>query len=246
MDRAKYKRKDINYLWTLIGVEFGCYIILSTLSLPYPGEVSTLIAVIYLIGNRAKMCEKYEASYGIPRIEIIIRYLIIVIILYFVNINIITLLEELFPNIQKLTLVVWEESQLNWVSMLDISILTPILEEFVFRAIILHLLTLKTTLLKANILASMAFTIIHFSIPTMLSIFSLSLLLGYVYLKTRSITVTIMLHSISNIIGLLFIKGVFRVESFLMPGVFIYLSFGLLLIFIIYLLLLHRNFTEIT
>lgn len=74
-------------------------------------------------------------------------------------------------------------------------ILGPFIEEIVYRGILYSPFRKKYGPMKAIIISSIFFTIIHFVLPT----FIFSLLLGFLYEKTESLISTIVAHSIYNL-----------------------------------------------
>lgn len=75
----------------------------------------------------------------------------------------------------------------------------PILEEILFRGMILRgLLTTKSPI-SAILISSLLFGVIHIKPIQIINGFILGLFIGWIYYKTRSIGVTIIIHSISNL-----------------------------------------------
>jgi membrane protease YdiL (CAAX protease family) len=77
-------------------------------------------------------------------------------------------------------------------------IVAPITEEFIFRGFILQRWAVKWNLPLALILSSMVFGLLHLN-PIGLSVFGL--LMGVLYIKTRSLLVPITGHMLNNIIA---------------------------------------------
>ncbi|MBK1813518.1 CPBP family intramembrane metalloprotease [Clostridium sp. YIM B02505] len=80
-------------------------------------------------------------------------------------------------------------------------VIAPIQEEFVNRGIILNGLAKKYSSKVALILSSLIFAAMHMNIPQGINAFLLGLILGYVYLKTKSILLTTLCHAINNILA---------------------------------------------
>jgi membrane protease YdiL (CAAX protease family) len=80
-------------------------------------------------------------------------------------------------------------------------IIAPIQEEFVNRGIILNGLAKKYSSKVALIVSSLIFAAMHMNIPQGINAFLLGLILGYIYLKTKSIFLSIICHSINNILA---------------------------------------------
>ncbi|ATP40974.1 CPBP family intramembrane metalloprotease [Solibacillus sp. R5-41] len=99
----------------------------------------------------------------------------------------------------------------------NICILAPIWEELFFRGILLRRLTLKWSPQKSIIVSSLLFGLIHVNPITVLFAFFFGCVLGYAYLKTKSIIVPIVVHSFSNILGFLQFCWANKSSSELLP-----------------------------
>jgi len=86
-------------------------------------------------------------------------------------------------------------------SFLTIVILAPLLEELLFRRIILHFLLKKYPPARAVVISALAFAFFHFNIWQGIGALILGLYLGYVYWRTRSYWMTVFLHFITNATG---------------------------------------------
>ncbi|MGH4118010.1 CPBP family intramembrane glutamic endopeptidase [Clostridium sp.] len=78
------------------------------------------------------------------------------------------------------------------------SIVAPIIEEILFRGIILRGLLMKYSVKKSIIVSALLFAIIHMNPWQFLGAFSAGILLGWLYLKTRSIVPCILGHALNN------------------------------------------------
>lgn len=92
----------------------------------------------------------------------------------------------------------------NTISAILITILVaPLEEEFLYRGIILNGLCKKYSPKIALFISSLVFAVAHLNLPQGINAFLLGLLLGYFYLKTRSIILCIFCHGINNFIAIL-------------------------------------------
>jgi len=82
-----------------------------------------------------------------------------------------------------------------------IVIAAPVLEELLFRRILLHFLLTKYPPATAIILSALAFGLIHLNIWQGISGFLLALYFGYVYWRTYSYPVVVGLHMLTNLWG---------------------------------------------
>lgn len=79
----------------------------------------------------------------------------------------------------------------------------PIVEEFLFRGIILTTLLHKYGSKWALPISSVLFALVHIHPAQIVIAFILGLILGYLFIKTKSLTFVILLHSVSNLSNLL-------------------------------------------
>lgn len=89
------------------------------------------------------------------------------------------------------------------ISSITIVIAAPILEEFLFRGIVLDGLLKRYSPLKSIIFSSMLFGIIHLNPWQFVSAFSFGLIAGWVYYKTANLTLPILVHFASNFFAIL-------------------------------------------
>ncbi|MGM0369844.1 MAG: CPBP family intramembrane glutamic endopeptidase [Bacillota bacterium] len=79
-------------------------------------------------------------------------------------------------------------------------VLAPIIEEIVFRGLILAGLADSYSRKKAIVVSAILFAVYHFNLFQLVPTFLVGLLLGYIYLKTRSVLICIFTHLIYNLI----------------------------------------------
>ena len=88
---------------------------------------------------------------------------------------------------------------------ISVVVIAPILEELIFRGVILDYL-LKHKSEKTSILYSgLIFGLMHFSPDQVFFAFFAGILLGYVYVKSRNIVVPILFHAINNALSFVYI-----------------------------------------
>lgn len=100
-------------------------------------------------------------------------------------------------------------------SFINLCILAPLWEEIFFRGILLRRFTLKWSPQKSIIISSLLFGVIHLNPLTMIFAFCMGCLLGYLYLKTKSLLVPIILHSFANFFGFLQFTYINRPKEFM-------------------------------
>lgn len=80
-------------------------------------------------------------------------------------------------------------------------ILTPIIEEILYRGIILHLFLQRYSVKISLILSSLIFAFIHFKFIGFGYLFLYGLLFGFAYYKTNSLFTSILLHFLINLMA---------------------------------------------
>lgn len=95
----------------------------------------------------------------------------------------------------------------GWMSVVCTVILAPILEELVFRGISIHFLRKATfNFYVVNLLQALWFGIFHLNLVQGIYAFALGLVFGYIYYKYGSVLVSILIHMVLNLSGVLLSK----------------------------------------
>lgn len=90
-------------------------------------------------------------------------------------------------------------SQTNpYLLVLEITLIGPIIEEILFRGIILNGLLKKYSPAKAILFSSLLFSIFHGNLPQMFNALAFGILLGFIYIKTKSLYAVTFSHIIAN------------------------------------------------
>jgi len=89
-----------------------------------------------------------------------------------------------------------------WGSVLKVAVLAPIIEELIFRGIIMHGLMRNYKPWFAIFMSGLLFSLFHLNPWQMTYTFFVGLLLGWVMVRTRSLPLAILIHSINNLIVL--------------------------------------------
>jgi hypothetical protein len=90
-------------------------------------------------------------------------------------------------------------------SFITIAIAAPILEEFIFRGVVLEGMLKQYSPQKAIIWSSLIFGIAHLNPWQFIGAFFIGLLIGWVYYKTKSLWPCIFLHFVNNSVGFIII-----------------------------------------
>ena len=107
-----------------------------------------------------------------------------------------TLLPEM-PEILKNALEQLTEGPI-WVSLLSVSIFAPLFEEWLCRGLVLRGLLQKMNPASAIGVSAAFFAILHMNPWQAIPAFILGLLFGYVYYKTGSLKLTMLMHCVNN------------------------------------------------
>ena len=101
-------------------------------------------------------------------------------------------------------------------SFIVVVLVGPILEEILFRGIILKSFLKNDSALKAILLSSLFFAIIHLNLIQFTTAFIGGAFFGYLYWQTKSLSICIIAHIIHNVIFFLafhFLNADFNIES---------------------------------
>lgn len=83
-------------------------------------------------------------------------------------------------------------------TILSTVVAAPILEEMFFRGLLLERLSRSWSALAAVVVSAAVFGIIHLNPPQSLNAFVIAVVMGFIYLQTRSLVPVIVIHAINN------------------------------------------------
>ncbi|MFW5832310.1 MAG: CPBP family intramembrane glutamic endopeptidase [Prolixibacteraceae bacterium] len=92
-----------------------------------------------------------------------------------------------------------------WGTFLKVAVIAPVVEELIFRGLILHGLRRNYNAFTAVVISALLFALFHLNPWQFPATFVLGLLLGWVMIRTRNILLAIIGHSINNLLVLLII-----------------------------------------
>ncbi|HBM81691.1 MAG TPA: hypothetical protein DD426_12810, partial [Clostridiaceae bacterium] len=98
-------------------------------------------------------------------------------------------------------------------SILAIVVIAPIFEETLFRGVILRGLLKNYGVLKALIVTSVLFGILHFNIAQLITASILGLMLGFIFIKTGSLILCILFHALNNGLSIIIYELSSKYES---------------------------------
>ena len=113
-------------------------------------------------------------------------------------------------------------------------IITPVIEEILYRGIILNLLLKKYSVLVSIILSSIIFAFIHLKFIGIGYLFLYGLLFGFAYYKTKSLFTSILLHFLINLMAVTTSHQYLELNSTTIPKYFLYTVIILTATFIVF------------
>lgn len=90
-----------------------------------------------------------------------------------------------------------------WASLLSVSVFAPFFEEWLCRGMVLRGLLKKVRPVWAIVISAVFFGLIHLNPWQAIPAFLIGLLLGYVYYKTNSLKLTMLMHCVNNTFSVL-------------------------------------------
>jgi membrane protease YdiL (CAAX protease family) len=97
-----------------------------------------------------------------------------------------------------------------WVTLISVSIFAPFFEEWLCRGVVLRGLLKKVGPVWAIIISALFFAAIHMNMWQAIPAFIMGLVFGYVYYKTGSLKLTMLMHCVNNTMAFV----VSRIPSF--------------------------------
>lgn len=93
-----------------------------------------------------------------------------------------------------------------WITLLSVSVFAPLFEEWLCRGIILRGLLQKMGPAGAIAVSAVFFAVLHMNPWQALPAFILGLVFGYVYYRTGSLKLTMLMHCVNNTMAVVFSK----------------------------------------
>src|SRR5687768_8909076 len=202
---------DIRQSWGIAGICILSMILLIPVSIllnPVAGkEASFLLYYLLAMGaafyfahwNRQKKTGVSEYNFGPGSARIMVLVSIAVIAL---QTGIITPLTGMVPIPEFMKNIFRELAGQNGVfAFLTLVIAAPILEELIFRGIILNGLLKKYSPARSIILSSILFGVVHLNPWQFIAAFVIGIFSGWIYYKTRKLTLSILIHAVNNLVA---------------------------------------------
>lgn len=155
------------------------------------------ILIVFLSRNYGFVTFKYESK--IP-----IKFYLAILVATLAMIVLLDPLESLvnLPDFTKSLST--KHKHIFWIDFIELAIAAPIMEEIIFRKILLARLLKVTTPLKAIVHVSLIWGIIHLNPIQTLDAFFAGIFIGFIYLMTKSIWPCIFAHFVNNSISCVF------------------------------------------
>jgi uncharacterized protein len=132
-----------------------------------------------------------------------------------------------------------------WGAFFKVAILSPVIEESLFRGIIMNGLMKNYKSWYAILLSGLLFSFFHLNPWQMTYTFFLGLFLGWLMVRTRSLPLCIIAHSMNNIIVLYSVTSKKDFPEFLFSGISksnsIFISIGVILAGILLIILISKK-----
>ena len=93
-----------------------------------------------------------------------------------------------------------------WITLLSVSIFAPLFEEWLCRGLVLRGLLQKMSPAGAICVSAIFFAVLHMNPWQAVPAFILGVLFGYVYYKTGSLKLTMLMHCVNNTFAVIFSK----------------------------------------
>jgi uncharacterized protein len=199
----------IGQSWGIVGISMLAMIFFSPLSLLLNNiagkEMSFLVFYLFAMGatfwfahqkrkNRTSI-RGYDLDFSSAKIILLVSMAAIAI-----QTGIISPIINLIPMPESIKEIFLEFARRNGIySFIAIVIAAPILEELIFRGIILNGLLKKYSPLKSILISSILFGVIHLNPWQFIGAFVIGVFSGWVYYKTRKLTLSILIHFANNL-----------------------------------------------
>jgi hypothetical protein len=210
------EEKELSYpnhrqSWGILGIMIFATVVFSPLSLLLNNitgkEFSFLVTYLlstgatFLVAHQLRKkktnISEYKFSPTSPKILILITLSTIGI-----QTGITSPLVSLIPVPEFMKTILLELGNMNGVfACIAIVLAAPILEELIFRGIMLNGLLRAHTPIKAILISSILFGLVHLNPWQFISAFMIGIFSGWVYYKTKNLTLSIHIHFVNNAVA---------------------------------------------
>ena len=127
------------------------------------------------------------------------------IALAYITEPVVTLLPEMPERLENTMKMVMEDMPL-WATLLSVAVFAPLFEEWLCRGLVLRGLLHSMRPAPAIIISAIFFAILHMNPWQAIPAISLGILFGYVYYRTGSLKLTMLMHCANNMFAVIFSK----------------------------------------
>jgi membrane protease YdiL (CAAX protease family) len=195
---------NIKQSWGIVGICILSMILFSPVSILlniFTGkEISFLIYYLLSMGatfwiahlKRRKWTDvdEYNFAFSSAKIAMLVSLAVIAI-----QLGIVSPVVSLIPMPEFMKDIVLEFAMRNGIfSFIAIVIAAPVLEELIFRGIILNGLLKRYSPLKSIVISSILFGVVHLNPWQFVAAFVIGIFSGWVYYKTKKLTLCILIH----------------------------------------------------
>lgn len=211
MEENEISYPNISQSWGIVGITIVSMIVFSPVSIfldDFTGkEISFFIYYLLATGaafwiahsKRKKLTGLNGYSFDFSSARIIILVCVAVIAL---QMGIISPAINLLPMPEFIKKMFIELAGHHGVfSFITLVIAAPMLEELIFRGIVLDGLLKKYSPVKSIMISSILFGLIHLNPWQFIAALVLGIFSGWVYYKTKTLTLSILIHSVNNLMA---------------------------------------------
>ncbi len=136
------------------------------------------------------------------KVQMLFSFLLVIINLIFIYIYAVLIMtlgvDVLMPTIVPSDIL--GQGLMIYVNLITICLFVPLVEEFFFRGFLFNTLMHKFNLIYAMLISSGVFVIAHGSFGLLVPIFFSSMMVSFLYYKSKTIWVPVMTHSLQNLL----------------------------------------------
>ncbi|WP_432667336.1 CPBP family intramembrane glutamic endopeptidase [Wukongibacter baidiensis] len=178
---------------------------------PYIGMLEELlinVLIIYLIIKRIRRKEEFELKLkNKPKIKECLFGILFLFAHFFIFANTVGLLIDKI-QVSEWVVEAFDDMLINpFVAFVSICVFAPVFEEIIFRGIILEQLSKRYGMATSLIVSGFIFGLIHFNLHQGANAFFIGIIIGFIYLKTKSLLLCMFWHFANNF--LVFISAMY-------------------------------------
>lgn len=210
-EKIEISYPNIKQSWGIVGISILCMIVFSPVILllnKLTGkEIAFLVYYLFAMGTtfwiahqkRKKWLHVTEYNFDLSSAKIIILISFTVIA---IQTGVISPIVKLIPMPDFMKKVFLESSIQNGVfSFITVVIAAPVLEELIFRGIILNGFLKIYSPVKSILISSILFGLIHFNPWQFIGAFIIGIFSGWVFYKTGKLLLSILIHFVNNLLA---------------------------------------------